>query len=248
MDGEETVHDACRLSKTGEGTWLRTIAAAQLLKEHEVPFNILCVVTGANAARPKHTYEALRSYRFLQFIPCLEPLRGEGGYAPTCEAYAGFLDQTFALYKRDFLNNDYVSVRLFDNYVQMLIGMRPESCAMNGRCSVSFTIESDGSVYPCDFYCLDEWRLGSILENSFMELNNCARAAEFVNSSVRLHADCRACKYFSLCRGGCRRERACTQNGELLLNRYCAAYKHFFEKNYDGLLEIKDLALKSMRR
>ena len=33
---------------------------------------------------------------------------------------------------------------------------------MVGRCSIQFVVEGDGGVYPCDFYVLDEWRLGTV--------------------------------------------------------------------------------------
>ena len=33
---------------------------------------------------------------------------------------------------------------------------------MYGRCSMQNVIESDGSVYPCDFYAMDPWLMGNI--------------------------------------------------------------------------------------
>ena len=250
LDGDAESHDLYRKAIHGSGTWQQVNAAGDALKRFEVPFNVLCVVSKANVAKPRETYEALKPYRFIQFIPCLEALGcSRSRYAPTAEEYAAFLDETFQLYRNDYLKGQYTSVRQYDNYIQMLMGMRPESCAMNGRCSVSFTIESDGSVYPCDFYCLDQWRLGSINEASFIEMQNTPKAKEFVNSSVSVHATCRSCKYYALCRGGCRRERGDgTEYSPAGLNRYCEAYKAFFDRNYEALCELKNRTSESLRQ
>ena len=55
-----------------------------------------------------------------------------------------------------------ISVRNFDNYVGIVLGLPPESCAMRGICSTQVLIECDGSVFPCDFYALDQWKLGNV--------------------------------------------------------------------------------------
>ena len=48
---------------------------------------------------------------------------------------------------------------------------------MYGRCSMQNVIESDGSIYPCDFYALDQYQMGNILDPS-VDLKcweNCAK-------------------------------------------------------------------------
>lgn len=35
---------------------------------------------------------------------------------------------------------------------------------------MQYVIEADGSVYPCDFYVLDEYRMGYIQEQTLREL------------------------------------------------------------------------------
>lgn len=42
----------------------------------------------------------------------------------------------------------------------MAYGM-PTACGIHGHCQPQLVVESDGSVYPCDFYCLDEYRIGN---------------------------------------------------------------------------------------
>ena len=92
-------------------------------------------------------------------------------------------------------------------------------------------VEGDGSVYPCDFYCTDEWLLGNINENDFNELFNSKFSVTFLKDSFKIGDDCKKCDYFTLCRGGgCKRNR---QNAD-----YCKAYKDFFASSYNMILQM----------
>ena len=69
------------------------------------------------------------------------------------------------------------SIRQFENYVEMLLGYPPEACGMAGVCGMQHVVEADGSVYPCDFYVLDGYRLGNLREDSLEEVNQAAENA-----------------------------------------------------------------------
>ena len=240
LDGRKEIHDSYRLDHEGKGTYEHTVRAAEILKKHSVEFNILCVVNSDTAKCPTETYEAIRKYKYLQFIPCIDDFGlSERMFSPSEEEYGNFLIQTFELYKRDLENNDYVSVRTFDNYVQMMAGRRPESCSMTGRCNCYFVIEGNGDVYPCDFYVLDQWKLGNIHTDDFAHMQKSERARQFVSSSVYMHPECRGCRHYSLCRGGCRRDREpFDDRGRPGQNRYCKSFKMFFDAKSKELSEI----------
>ena len=59
-------------------------------------------------------------------------------------------------------------------------GYEPESCEQRGRCSLQYVVEADGSVYPCDFYVLDRYRMGNFLENTVEELEQRGRESGFI--------------------------------------------------------------------
>ncbi len=237
IDGTKQAHDQNRVDINGCGTYDRAIKAAEMLKSHGVQFNILCVVNSENVKHPEETYNSLKEYGFIQFIPCIDDT---GKNTPTAHEYGEFLIRTFDFYRQDIENSSYVSVRTFDNYISMLKGRRPENCAMNGRCTCYILIESNGDTFPCDFYALDTWKLGNINDNTFFEMLNSKRAKEFVSSSVYVQPECRACRYYSLCRGGCRRDREPFDSmGRPTLNKFCESYKMFFDS---GLAYMRRLA------
>ena len=156
---------------------------------------------------------------------------------PSCQFIAAVV-QCVVRMPRDFMEGNYVSIRNFDNYVRIFMGYPPENCAMCGRCTCYFVAEGDGSIFPCDFYVLDEWKLGNVHESSFEELLESEKAKKFVAVSGHISEKCRACRYYPLCRGGCRRDREPLSSGMPSLNRLCPAYEKFFEYTNERMAEM----------
>ena len=250
LDGTKAAHDRYRKDKDGKGTWDEAVAAAELLLDAKADINILCVVTDMVAKEPEKVYNTLKKYKYLQFIPCYDPFdenfrmdpssrelsaklnegvsHRRGSYSLTANAYKTFLNKVFELYYKDYFSNQPVYIRAFDNYIGILQGRAPEMCGTTGRCACYGAIEADGSVYPCDFYMTDEYRLGNVKENTFKELFCSDTAKKFTAGSADLPCECYKCKYRRMCGGGCRREN----------RRFCNSYRVFFDKNYEKLAEL----------
>ena len=233
LDGTRQIHDQLRPGPAGEGTYDRVLDTIRRLEQNGVDYNLLCVVTKAVAAQPRQVFAALEGAGHLQFIPCLDPLEGPNAHSLTPEALLFFLNETFDLYYARFMAGKYVSVRAFDNYVRALLGQEMEMCAMQGVCGVYYLIESDGSVYPCDFYALEPWKMGNVREDSFFRLEKSPVGRAFRQRSQVLPPKCARCPWRPLCRNGCMRDR-----DENHLNRFCSAYSAFFAKNLKNLQKI----------
>ena len=165
-------------------------------------------------------------FRHLQFIPVLRPLDGGECAADedvflTSEAYAAFLKKAFSLYMKDMIDGRYTSIRQFDNFVLLAGFKRAEQCGMNGECTRQFVVEGDGAVYPCDFYCIDEYLMGNVNDADFRTLGESPAAVRFLQEGSVLPEKCEGCKYLRMCNGGCRRERADLDK--------CEAYTEFFD-------------------
>ena len=253
LDGDKDIHDLNRIDAQGKGTYTRAMKAAKLLEKHQVEFNILVVVTRQLARRAKHIYHTLvkNGFRYLQFIPCIDDFGKEPGSSPfslTAERYGDFLKTLFDEWYKDFMAGQYISIRHFDNWIHMLQGQPPETCSMSGRCTCYGVVEADGSVYPCDFYVLDPWKLGTVQENTFEEMLTCQLAEDFLQASWPVASKCQACKYYPICRGGCRRDREPLLAGEgqeASLNIYCDAYLAFFDH---ALGQMQQIARMTTRR
>lgn len=243
LDGPKDIHDLNRIDIQGKGSFNRIQKTIELFNKHKVEYNILCVVTKLVARHIEKVYNfyAKKGFNYLQFIPCLDGLGEQPGlnsYSLTPEIYVNFLKRLFDLWFHDFINGKRISIRMFDNLLQVLMGYHPESCDMKGHCSTNIVIEADGSMYPCDFYVLDKWKTGNILNDNYEEIFQRETGKEFVNVSLDITEQCRLCEWFSICRGGCRRNYEPIIDSETGGNYFCSAYKEFYQYTLPRFREV----------
>ncbi len=248
LDGYQSIHDHNRVFADGSGSFEAVMKSAALLRQFSVEFNILTVVTRQAAGKGTRIYRFFREqgFSYQQYIPCLDPLGevcGQQGYSLTAQKYEEFLKSLFDQWYQDVSRGDPVYDRYFENLVGMLLRQPPESCGMLGRCTEQTVIEADGSVYPCDFYVLDRYRLGNLCTDSFEDIQTRRQELGFIEASLPVHPDCTGCKWFPLCRGGCRRHRE-QPDGTLSKNYFCSAYKGFFAYAISRLEQLAHIVQK----
>jgi uncharacterized protein len=243
LDGNKAIHDANRVDQNDRGTYAKVAHSIQLLKNHKVDFNILTVVTKQTCLNIRDIYHFFikNGFGYMQFIPCLDPLgekRGSKPWSLTPELYERFLKDLFDCWYADAKRGNVYYIRYFENLLTILNGQRPEACGMLGQCSNQIVVEADGSVYPCDFYALDEWKIGNFTTDSFEEIEKKRAQVDFIGPSRIPAKECLDCKWGWICRGGCRRDRSEDIKGPLSKNYFCSAYKNFFEYAYPRLEEV----------
>ncbi|MCL2406505.1 MAG: anaerobic sulfatase maturase [Defluviitaleaceae bacterium] len=239
IDGTKEIHDKYRCDANGQGTYDRALHAAELLQAAGAEFNVLCVINNDVAASPGEVYSNLKKYKYLQFIPCIDDF----GTLPSNlkSGYGNFLKSVFDEYYKDAKGGNYVSVQNFENYIRIMQGRGPTMCAYAGVCTCYYLIEADGSCYPCDFYVLDEWRLGNIQTDNLSKMLKSDVAKKFIDMSNQPHRDCLACAWVNLCKGGCRRYREPSEGGAMSKNIHCDALKDFFGHAYEKMEELGKL-------
>lgn len=250
IDGPRDAHDANRKNAAGKGSFDKVLRAAELFQKHGVIYNTVTVVTRTNARAVTAVYQFFKKHgmTWQQYIPCLDPLGCYDDAYLTPAQYGDFLCRLFDLWYHDFMSGDYVYNRTFENYAAILMGAHPEECGMCGHCTVQYVLEADGSVFPCDFYVLDGYRLGNFVTDSLETLKENAKALGFVEASLHLTEQCKTCKYLPLCRGGCRRHREPFVGGLPSQNRFCAAYRQFFDHAADRLVQVAYVARQRQQR
>lgn len=241
LDGNQLVHDKYRHDGNGKGTFERVMNASKIMDKFKVEYNILTTVNIDVAENIEKIYYFLKKqgFKYLQFIPCLDELKSEheNSYSLTPQAYGEFLKRLFKLWYVDINTGKAISIRYFDNLVTMLAGYPPESCGMAGFCSCYYMIEADGSTFPCDFYVTDEWNIGNVITDSFEQMLQTENAKRFVEISKQVAEECKQCEHYTLCRGGCRRNREPISQTQNTLNYLCPAFKDFFGYAKEDLLK-----------
>lgn len=245
LDGPKSVHDVYRTDYNKIGSYYEVMDFVYLLKKYDVNFNILSVITkySANHIREIYTFYKDQGFKYLQFIPCIKNFDNNNSdenldYYLDNESYFNFLDNLYSLWIEDLKNGSFIEIRNFMDYITVLKGNAPTSCGMGGFCSLHTVIESNGDVYPCDFYCIDEWKLGNIHENFFQDIKFNAKAKEFFDRSLFIHNECKDCKVFKLCGGGCRRNLEPFIDNIPSFNYQCSAIKSFLFKNLNSLYKL----------
>lgn len=213
LDGLKDVHDSLRIDKLGKGTFNRVMNSIKLLNKYDVKFNILTVVTQSMAKHPQALWNAYvkNGFDFIQLIPCLCALDNpklKEDYTLNPETYASFLKTFFDIWAKEFAKGNYISIRLFDNLVKMYQNIPPEQCGLLGFCQPQFVIEADGSVYPCDFYVLDGYNAGNIMDMDFDQIKISPAFKNFLTDQSDKSHLCNQCSVYGLCGGGCKRYRS----------------------------------------
>lgn len=249
LDGIRETNDAYRhMAKDNAPTFDRICHSIGLLEKFEVEFNILTVVNRAVAENVEEIYSFYRrkKWNYQQYIACMDPLyetRGQSGFSLHPEAYGQFLIKLFRLWYKDWKKGRQPYIRQFENYIGILLGYIPEACDQRGTCGIQNVVEADGSVYPCDFYMLDEYRLGNFNENHLDEINEAREKSGFVDRSRRLDQACVSCRHYSLCRGGCQRNRDWNPEAGAYQNYFCRSYQMFFDACIDEMKEVAAFVL-----
>jgi uncharacterized protein len=231
IDGGKRFHNKNRPNAAGEGTFDRAIQSKKLLEEHKVEYNILCVLTNELAAEPDKVWRFIKEERigFIQFIPCLEGLDAQEApaFALRPARFASFYSGLYSRWMRELENGSYISVKLFDDTANFFFKGVPTACGIDGRCHPQYVVEADGSVYPCDFYVLDNYRAGNLRDRTLRELFDTGTMRAFLEESRELPGLCRSCPYLKKCRGGCKRMKTVMYYGA---GGTVCGYKMFLDK------------------
>jgi len=242
LDGPAPIHDFYRKDHAQNGTFTDVMRGIGLLKKHDVPFNILCLLTDRNITSPVELYHFFRShdFKFLQFINCFEKddtsgalkafsVRGE----ETGEFYIKLFD---AWFKNDFFN---VSIRFFEDILLYLVDSVKASCCYNNACSSYLVVEHNGDCYPCDFFVVEEWKIGNLIESGICTMMDNLLRFRFASLKAELPKACRECRIAPFCMGDCIRFRYLPENGYKNISEYCTVIKRVYNHIEPHLPEIR---------
>lgn len=239
VDAMPKSHNSCRLDINGKGTYHRVDDGIRLLRKHHVEFNVLCTLTSDIARHPQQVWNWIcqNDFRYVQFTPCLDELDelGKSDYALHPKKFASFYTQLFELWFQDLQQGRYRSIKLFDDIVNLLAYGVPTACGIHGKCQCQLVVEADGSVYPCDFYCIDQYRLGSLAGSSVEILRQSSGAHEFLTRPRERAKMCHTCIYQKFCGGGCQRMQNEVYCG--LRDTFCG-YKSLLDRHMDDFWRI----------
>jgi len=243
LDGPEDVHNFYRVFPSKKGSFRKVMEGISLLKKERVEFNILSTIGKDTAKYVQKIYKFFlrKNLFYLQFIPAVDR-RGEkmADFSIKPDQYGKFLCDLFDLWWNK--GEPFSSIRFFDNILEILLQGKSSSCMFKEECGEYIVVESNGDVYPCDFFVRKEWKLGNILETPLGELFRKAKS-QFGKLKKISPRECRNCKWNFICHNGCLWFRW-VKNGKIDEKDYlCEAYKKFFSYTLERFEKLRDSIL-----
>jgi uncharacterized protein len=270
IDGPRPLHDAYRVDKGGKPTFDRVIGGLDVLKRHDVDWNVLTTIHAANGDHGRTVYRFLRDdlgATFIQFIPIVErvteaelpiadsgwgerargrPLYTQDGDLVTSRSvgpvqYGRFLIEVFEEWVRRDIGHVYV--QMFDTALAAFHGEPGGMCVHAEACGTQLALEHNGDLYSCDHYVEPGYLLGNIGERALLDLIVLPQQREFGQAKRdTLTRYCLDCDVRFACNGGCPKDRfATTPDGEPGLHYLCPSYKEFFRHVSEPMRQMSAL-------
>ena len=234
LDGPAELHDRYRVTKDQNPTHTLAMRGYELLRQHRIPCNILCVVHAQNVEHPIEVYRFFKQLEahYVEFLPLVEPQPNEeGGVSQRtvpAEAFGNFLCAIFDEWMLQDIEQ--VNVQIFEEVARTALGQEHALCIFRKTCGDVPVIEHNGDFFSCDHFVEPEHRLGNIGETQLIDLLESPAQRAFGQAKWdTLPHYCLACDVLEFCHGGCPKDRIIyTPEGEAGLNYLCAGYKQFF--------------------
>ena len=214
IDGPRHLHDRNRLTRSGRGTFDRTIAGIRLLRRLGVPFHVISVLSSASMASPQELFDFYVA-EGIEHV-CFNVEESEGDHVSESfgdggaeAAYYRFLSEFWRL--STAAPGKITFLREIDHAVQQVI--RPKEASFRNQLVEPFAVTSmdwagNISTFSPELLGLknaayDDFILGNINRDQLVDLlysPALARMLADINAGVAM---CRErCEYFSVCGGG----------------------------------------------
>lgn len=239
MDGPAFLHDATRLTASGQPSYQHVAATVRSLEEEGFCPSLLCVVTRAHTQYVPEIVQWMQEWqRPVRFNPLL--FCGRSHEALNAGQYFTFLRQLFTLCAKEHVT---LSIQPLQWMMEaVLLGKAPAECSFSGQCAHSIlALHPDGSVGTCG---RSEIRYGNILHHTLIELVKTENWQTLRNRQKTLDATCAGCEVRPWCHGGCPEIHGNTPDAQ-----DCAQRRAFFDwLGSEGLMVMKAVLLREKKQ
>ena len=249
IDGPKSFHDKYRKTKDLRPTFDHVVRGINLLKEHNVEYNIMGVVNNFNVDHPLEFYQFFKDIdsHYIQFAPIVErDCEGKvTEWSVSPDKWGDFLIAIFNEWVRKDVGTYFV--QYFDSALANWFGANPGVCIFAKNCGHAGVMEFNGDVYSCDHFVYPPYKLGNIKTKTLTEMMYSKQQIDFgVAKSESLSAQCKQCKYVFACHGECPKNRISKNQSGEEINYLCNGYYKFF-KHIDPYMTFMKKELEAQR-
>jgi uncharacterized protein len=214
VDGPKHFHDRNRLTRSGRGTFDRTMAGIRLLRRKRVPFHVISVLSAASMAAAREMFDFYVEEGIKEVCFNVEESEGDHVSRSLAElgveaAYYRFLSEFWRL--STAAPGKLTFIREIEHTLQQVI--RPQDAAFGNQLVEPFAIISmdwagDISTFSPELLGLKnpeygDFLLGNINRDALVDLPQRPNFAKMLRDIAAGVEMCRErCEYFSVCGGG----------------------------------------------
>jgi len=247
LDGPQEMHNRHRVTRSQKPTHDQVMRGYQLLQQHQIHCDILCVVNAHNVQYPIQIYRFFKQIKaqYVSFLPLVElqpdSPAGVSHRTMPAKAWGDFLCVIFD----EWVDRDVgrIKVQIFEEAAGTALGQEHALCIFRQTCGDIPVIEHNGDFFSCDHFVDAEHHMGNIQETQLAELLENPTQRAFGQAKLdALPRYCQACEVRAMCNGECPKNRFCqTPDGEAGLNYLCEGYKRFFTHSQPFISELAAL-------
>lgn len=214
IDGPAFLHDRCRKTRQGQGTHARVMNGVRLLREHDIPFHVITVVTRATLDYPDELYDFYVSNGINEVGFNCEEIEGPNQHsslegADAAALYRRFLERFFDLASQA---SPPLRVREFDEALLTILHGGRDADRMNHQSTplaiISVDCTGNFSTFSPELLGLPSteyggFALGNVANDPFEKVVEQPRFQAMQRDIVLGIQRCReSCAYFPQCGGG----------------------------------------------
>ena len=214
IDGPQRLHDKNRVTRSGRGTFDKTIAGVRLLRRRGVPFHVISVLTAESLAAPDEMFDFYLA-EGIEHV-CFNVEESEGDHRSEAFADAG-IDRAYYRFLSEFWRLSAAHpgrlnfIREIDDAQRNVF--RPQEAGFFNQLAVPFAVTSmdwTGNIATFSPELLglknaeyQDFVLGNVNRDQLAEMADApllARMKADIDTGIALCRD--TCEYFSVCGGG----------------------------------------------
>ncbi|MFH0859949.1 MAG: radical SAM protein [Candidatus Altiarchaeota archaeon] len=224
IDGPKDIHDSQRVYCDGGGTHDDIMNSVKILREHNVRFGCICILTRIGLNKIPRILNFFKSINLGFRLNPIRPYPPDNSLAITPQEYGIALTELFDLWYPQF---DKIRIKTLMEYSYAVTSNKTSGCWSIGNCLDRLIhIDVFGNVYPCDTFANEKsMQLGNISDRSLKEIL-VESYPKFARNRI---ADCLGCKWKELCNGGCTYNAFKVHGSIYTRDYYCASRRMVFE-------------------
>ncbi len=183
IDGPGEFHNYNRRTRQDSNTFINVIRGYELLRQHGVTPEILCVISNDNVKYPLIIYNFFKSLgaKYITFFPLVEPDPASSTSVskksvPSVE-FGNFLSSVFDEWVEKDIGE--IKVQIFEEAARTAFGQEHTLCIFKLNCGGVPVVEYNGDFYSCDHYVDSDHLVGNIKDNSLADFLDCERQLVF---------------------------------------------------------------------